>query len=70
MKKTPARRRGPKPHPAVGGNHPSKATCLSSVVKGWQKGPFSPRGLRRLTRGPVVRTAVSASRRPLQNPLS
>ena len=45
--KNTRRGRGPEPHPAVGGNHPSKATCLSSVVKGWQKGPFSPRGLRR-----------------------
>ena len=29
---------------ADGGNHPSKATCLSSVVNSWQKGPFSPPG--------------------------
>ena len=30
--------------PADGGNHPSKATCLSSVVNSWQQGPFSPTG--------------------------
>ena len=28
-----------------GGNYPSKATCLSSVVKRWQMGPFSPPGV-------------------------
>ena len=36
--KTPTRGRGPEPHPAVGGNHPSNATFLSSVVNGWQTG--------------------------------
>ena len=30
--------------PADGGNHPPKSTCLSSVVTGWQTGPFCPPG--------------------------
>ena len=43
-KKHPPGGEGLSHSPAVGGNHPSKATCLSSVVNSWQKGPFSPPG--------------------------
>ena len=43
-KKHPPGGEGLSHSPADGGNHPSKATCLSSVVNSWQKGPFSPTG--------------------------
>ena len=41
-KKHPPGGEGLSHSPADGGNHPSKATCLSSVVNSWQQGPFSP----------------------------
>ena len=43
-KKHPPGGEGLSHSPADGGNHPSKATCLSSVVNSWRKGPFSPTG--------------------------
>ena len=62
--KPPTRGEGLSHSPADGGNCPSKATFLPSVVNGWQKGSVLSPGLRPAVRRPVVRTAVSKSGPP------
>ena len=60
-KKHPPGGEGLSHSPAEGSNCPSKATLLPLVVNGWQTGPFCPWVLRRLTRRPVVRSAILSS---------